>query len=120
MAIDKGTLDSMLDEWARFYLSEFNEVNWAKVSMSGKIIEFAQLGISVPGTKHEEHDFTIPTHIERVVMAITRLDLKYQHVIKEEYTGKGNQHRKSKNIGLSISRFRNRLFRARKTLMQII
>lgn len=118
--INKQTLDSMLNDWARFYLSEFNEVNWSRVSMSGKIMEFAELGISSPGTKHQENSYTIPHHIESVVTAINRLDFKYKQVIKEEYTGKGNQIRKARNIQLNISRFRNRLSRARNKLMNII
>ena len=118
--IDKQTLDSILNDLARFYLSEFNEVNWSKVSMSGRIMEFAELGITAPGTKHQENNYVIPYHIESAASALTKIDLKYQLVVKEEYTGKGNQSRKARNLNLTIFRFRNRLMRARQQLMQII
>ena len=118
--IDRRALDFMLDEWARFYLSEFNEVNWAKLSMSGKIMEYAELGIMSSGTKHQENNHEIPDHISKTVKAISQLEAKYQQAIKEEYTGTGTQHKKAKGIQLSLSRFRNRLHRARKMLMQML
>lgn len=118
--IDRPALEFMLNDWARFYLSEFNDVNWAKTSMSGKIMEFAELGIMSSGTKCQDNNYEIPEHIESIVKAIAELEIKYQQVIKEQYTGKGNQDKKADRLHLNIALFKVRLFTARKQLMQIM
>lgn len=118
--MNKQLLDSMLDDWARFYLSEFNEVNWARVSMSGKIAEVAKLGIFSAGTAHNGECFFVPEHIESVVNGLMRLKLSYQRVIKEQYTGTGTQRTKAGRLNMNHTQFKVKLFRARNELIKLL
>lgn len=118
--IDKVTLDFMLDEWARFCLSEFNELNWSSSSMSGKIIEIAKLGIYSHGTSNKSSDCYIPKSVENTIEAMMQLEPKYIIILREEYTGSGRQKLKARRLQLPLGQYKNRLYKARQQLMRII
>lgn len=111
------TLDSMLFDWARFYLSEFSEVSWGRLSMSGRIIEIARVGVYCPGTKCGGP--AMPEHIEITANVISRLTPKEQLLIKEEYTGTGNQRKKAHRQQMSLGQYKSKLFRTKKKLIAL-
>jgi hypothetical protein len=118
--ITSETLDSLLEQWARFYLAEFNEVSWQKTSISGRLIEYAKLGVSSNGTKHLETNFHIPESVLEIQNALITLPLIQQKVIKIEYTEFSLQRIKARKLKIKLYNYRAHLCRAKQKLMQII
>ena len=117
--INRDTLDSMLDSWARFYLSEFSSVGWARFSLSGRIIEAAKLGIFSRGTS-QKIDMPVSPDILIVANAILSLEFKYQQVIREQYAGRGRQTQKAKRLNITYNCYKQRLKTARQQLTKAL
>ena len=120
MAVDKQTLDSMLYLWAGYRNSEFKEVSWASLSITGKAMQAAKTGIFSHGTAYQTPDYTLPEYVEKAQEAIIQLPLSLQHVIKEEYTNNIRQKEKAKNLRMSHIHYRAKLCRARQKLMILL
>lgn len=120
MAIDRDTMDSMLDSWAFYYLKEFSEVYYASKSITARACEALETGIISNGTRHQSNDYRQPKHIQLICDAISQMPAGQQIVIKEEYAGTGRPQQKAKRLHLSYGQYRSRLNRARSKLISLL
>ena len=113
--INRHTLDLMLDQWASYYANEFNEIGWAKTSISGKMME-----AGINGTKPIDGGLDAPYNVQLICDALPNLSHNEQLVVKQQYAGRGKQRDKAKRIQIPYGTYKDRLITARKMLMSII
>lgn len=118
--MNRETLEQMLCDWARFYLSEFDDIAWQKISISGRMIEAAKLGIFSTGTNKRCLEFFIPQNVEDIQKALIEIPASERQVIKSEYVDPGSQRKKAYKLGITVQNYRARLCRARKRLIVLL
>lgn len=118
--VSRDALDSMLYLWAAFKSKEVKDMGWPSVSIGGKLIEAARLGLFSHGTAQYANNFTVPKCINVIQTAMNELTLNHKQVIALEYTERGSQRIKAAKIRISVTQYRARLCRARNKLMRII